>query len=648
MKKILVIAAIVLMLFVVGMFAACNEKGINSDKGADEGQSFKDENSEEYGSSGEKDQIHTAHEWGAWETVFSPDCVTNGLKIKSCTECGVTKAEIIPALGHVSEDREKDQSVHFRICTRCGEKYEQEKHVFDANGACIDCGFLCDYTLGLEYEKIDGKEEYRVTGDGDFSGDILIVPATYQGLPVTEIGDFALGYTQAEKIVLPESIRIIGYQAFSHASARKIVLPKYLETLGDSAFSSCYSLEKIVLPEGLKSIGDRTFYLCMSLRKIVIPDSVLEIGYQAFDHCYTLTSITLGKNLESIEYAFLQCNRLFEVYNRSVLPVVADGTKKFGGVASKAKNVYGIGVGSSKLYTTEDGIWYYEGEDSVILLDYVGDQTSLTIPGTIDNKPCNLVEHSFHHVNGVESLTVSGAIKNIPYSSFLGMKSLSELKLEEGIESIAGDCFQSAKISVLKIPASLISLSGGSFGSNVEKIEVAADNPVFISAGNCLIDKANKTLVLGCATSVIPSDGSVEIIGKSAFQNLTELKEIEIPASVRKIDTSAFFHTGLLRVTLSEGLQNIGVEAFAYCEKLTEIYIPSTVKEIYASAFINSPIEKAYFASADAWLIKQTYAGEGVAADESRLADPVLAAEYIKETESYTNRDPRAMWIRTV
>ena len=138
---------------------------------------------------------------------------------------------------------------------------------------------MCDYTLGLEYEKIEGKEEFCVKGAGDFKGDILTVPATYKGLPVTKIGDYALENIQTKKIVLPDTVRDIGYQAFRGTTAEEIVMPKYAETLGGAAFYGCYYLEKIVLPEGLKEIGASTFYMCFALREIVIPDSVVEIGY---------------------------------------------------------------------------------------------------------------------------------------------------------------------------------------------------------------------------------------------------------------------------------------------------------------------------------------------------------------------------------
>lgn len=596
----------------------------------------------------EEDCTHAVHRWGAWQTVFDAECGKNGLKISHCTECGASKAEIIPALAHTAENRVYDQSTHWRVCERCGEIFGKEEHAFGGD-ACA-CGYVCDYTRGLEYEKIAEKEEYRVKGEGDFDGGELIVPATYKGLPVTEVGRFAFSDLNAQKIVLPESVQRVGYQAFSYCAAKEIVLPQTMQFLGDAAFYFCSNLQKINLPEGIERVGDSAFYFCSSLREIVIPDSVIEIGYQAFDYCSCLTRITIGKNTERISGNFLQCNRLFEVYNRSVLPIVADGTYKFGGVAKNAKNIYTIGSGFSKMGTTKNGVRYFADADKVYLLDYYGTETELTLPETIGGKPCILPQYAFNGAESVRKLTIPGSIKNIPYACFSGMPNLTELVLEEGVESIGGSCFLGAGLTEVKLPASLTSLAGRTFGANITKISVEEGNPVYESAGNCVIETASKTLVWGCAASDIPADGSVTKIGSSAFSGCSKLKEITIPAAVKEIGGSAFYFSGLEKVTLSEGLETIGMHAFSYCENLKEINIPSTVKTIYTSAFYGTLFEKVYFAAADGWQIRQDPDQpwtEDIA--EERLSDPAAAAEAVRcYGELFYFDKQRAAWVRSV
>ena len=664
MKKVFLLCIAALCFCAAGLFAACNGPEPPADTGGESqieqpngeqpqggetgGKTDPEGEAGENPGKKEEDCAHAVHGWGAWQTVFDAECGKNGLKICHCTACGASKAEIIPALAHTAEKQVCDQSMHWRVCERCGEIFGKEEHAFGGD-ACA-CGFVCDFTRGLEYKKIAGKEEYRVTGEGSFSGGELIVPATYKGLPVTEVGEFAFSYADAQKIVLPESVQRIGYQAFSRCSAEEIVLPQTMQSLGDAAFYYCMNLQKINLPEGIERVGDSAFSYCISLREITIPDSVIEIGYQAFDRCLRLTRVTLGKNLESIDYAFFKCDRLFEVYNRSVLPVVADGTNKYGGLAKNAKNLYEIGTGYSKISTTENGIRYFADADKVYLLDYYGTETELTLPETIGGKPCILPQYAFDGAESIQKFTIPGGIKNIPYNCFSGMPNLTELVLEEGVESIGGSCFLGAGLTEVKLPASLTSLAGRTFGANVTKISVAEGNPVYESAGNCVIETASKTLVWGCAASDIPADGSVTAIGSSAFSGCSKLKEITIPSTIKEIGGSAFSSSGLERVTLSEGLETIGMHAFSYCENLKEINIPSTVKTIYTSAFYATQPEKVTFAAADGWQIYQNPDQAPITKVEvATLSDPAAAAEEVRYwADLFYPGNQRAAWVRSV
>lgn len=668
MKKVLSLVVAALCFCAAGLFSSCGDTADRAFYAGETGEQISEEipvvrppqsgetdaedgKEEETADFPEKEQegcTHGGHIWGAWQTVFSAGCDKNRLKICHCTECGASKAEIIPALAHTGENTVYDQSTHWRVCERCGEIFGKEEHAFGGD-ACA-CGYVCDFTRGLEYEKIEGKEEYLVKGEGDFDGGELIVPSTYKGLPVTEVGEFAFSDLNAQKIVLPESVLRIDDYAFSYCAAEEIVLPQTMQFLGDAAFYFCSNLQKINLPEGIERVGDSAFSYCISLREITIPDSVIEIGYEAFDHCSLLTRVTLGKNLERIDYAFFRCDRLFEVYNRSVLPVAADGTNKYGGLAKNAKNLYEIGTGYSKINTTENGIRYFTDTDKVYLLDYYGTETEIALPETIGGKPCVPAIYAFNDAENIRKLTVPGSIKNIPYNCFSGMPDLTEVILEEGVESIDSGCFLSAGLTKAELPASLISLAGRSFGGNVTQISVAAGNPVYESVGNCVIETASKTLVWGCAASVIPDDGSVTSIGSYAFSGLSQLKEIVIPASVKEIGGSAFYSSGLEKVVLSEGLETIGMFAFSYCEHLSEINIPSTVKTIYTSAFYAANVERAEFAAADGWKVFQNPDQAPVTEiGEEILSDPAAAAEQLNYWSNiFYIRNQHAAFVRSV
>lgn len=107
---------------------------------------------------------------------------------------------------------------------------------------------------------------------------------------------------------------------------------------------------------------------------------------------------------------------------------------------------------------------------------------------------------------------------------------------------------------------------------NFKTFEVSPENAVYYSSGNCIIEKATKTLVRGCGGSVIPDDGSVEVIGKHAFAYIRTLTSIKLPESVMVIEESAFEGCmKLAEIVLPSNLQSLGEGAFTHCTAIKSV-----------------------------------------------------------------------------
>ena len=88
-----------------------------------------------------------------------------------------------------------------------------------------------------------------------------------------------------------------------------------------------------------------------------------------------------------------------------------------------------------------------------------------------------------------------------------------------------------------------------------------------------------------CVTGIVLPNG-MTTIGKSGFDDYTNLQTIIIPESVTSIGERAFYYcSNLTSITIPESVTSIGESAFNGCLSLTSITIPEGVTSIGNSAF---------------------------------------------------------------
>ncbi len=179
------------------------------------------------------------------------------------------------------------------------------------DGVCTVCAKPVTHTVGLEYELVvptaKAKAAYAARGldyeqnggyyvvkhIGTARGDIVI-PATYNGIPVKEIGEYAFynndgkgyiyDYYETTSVTLPEGIIKIGSHAFYFVGSPKdptepnristIRLPQSLLTIEEHAFSIT-GIDYLVIPKSVTEIGEHCFY--QSYMKIYFERSLAEM-----------------------------------------------------------------------------------------------------------------------------------------------------------------------------------------------------------------------------------------------------------------------------------------------------------------------------------------------------------------------------------
>jgi len=417
----------------------------------------------------------------------------------------------------------------------------------------------------LSYELVENGTDsyYVVKGIGTYNDTNVIIPETYEGYPVREIGERAFyGITSITSVVIPDSITNIGTYAFCRCTALESVtlgdgitaisegafytctaltsvnMPNSIVSIDMYSFFNCKVMTNVIIPDSVTSIGDYAFAECYALASIIIPDGVTSIGTRAFESCFAATSLTIGSSVKTIgDLAFYYCSGLTEI--------------NFNAVALNAVASYGE-------------VFSYAGSN--------GKGMTLNVGEAVTNIPAYLFCTDSY-----------GRIKDIVFA-------------EGGIcESIGAFAFsQCIPLASVIIPDSIISIGSGAFDSCTRLTSVTIGNNVTSIPSSAFSDCTSLTSVT--------VGNNVTSIGSSAFSNCTSLTSITMGSSVTKIGEFAFYRcTSLTSIIIPNGVTNIAYCAFGGCTNLESLTIPASVTYIGNDTFSScSKLANVYYSGTEA------------------------------------------------
>ena len=212
---------------------------------------------------------------------------------------------------------------------------------------------------------------------------------------------------------------------------------------------------------------------------------------------------------------------------------------------------------------------------------------AIEVPASLETIDLN----AFRDCANLTSITFpeNSNLKEIKNSAFQGT-GIEDISLPNNLEELGNLSFYNSKITNFTIPASVTTIGAGVFSltPNLTTIIIEEGNACYKMEGNCLIENSTGRLIKGFNDSIIPSDGSIKIIGENAFLNQREFNCTEIPEGVTRIEGIAFQQcNGIEEILLPESLTYIGNVAFYSCDKLSKVNIPHSVSYVGTGAFAN-------------------------------------------------------------
>ena len=439
----------------------------------------------------------------------------------------------------------------------------------------------------------------------------FVIPLEINETMVTQIA--TAGFAEATGltgIIFSDYVTEIGTRAFENCSSLKMCrLPDYLDELDNNVFAACSSLEKVVFNDRLKLIRQWCFSDCTSLKEITLPNGIEEIRDRCFLRCYALEKVFIPKTLtnlrdhpfwgcglkeitadENNERYYVEGNCLIERENKTLVlgtdnSIIPEDVPVIGGAAFAGKTFETIVIPET---VVEIGISAFIACKNL---------KEITLP-----KGLKVLGGScFSDCYALEEITVPSKVKELQAGCFDNCRSLKRITIEEGVERIGApetnpDLYETAvgiygvtvfevceRLTEIYIPSSVKKIGCRAFNDmvNLEKIEVAEDNPYYRTENGCLIERATDTLVSGVKNAIIPD--SVTAVGHYAFRGIT-MDHVDIPSNVISIGDYAFLECDTLEyVLLPDTLKYIGTEAFALC--FSSIVLPSIDGEIVYGCF---------------------------------------------------------------
>jgi hypothetical protein len=431
---------------------------------------------------------------------------------------------------------------------------------------------------------------YQVDGFVDLPVLDLVIPSTYNDVPITTIKESAFeqdtGLFSFRKplnsVIIEEGITTVKSKAFNYCGAKNFTLPLSITHIYDYAFNT--DNYKINFPTNLKYIGSNAFCGATfnndfieindielkpyslsetNVKKIVFLSDYIVLPHSIFYGCSTLEEIILPNCLEIIpDYAFSRCVSLQEI-------TIGENVKTIGDCAFGETKLQKVTF-SGKSITIDDSAFFDCNDIKSLELNDVHVE-SQNIGRVFASCPLDNITIS----NNSKYNLINGAIcekTNQVTTLLLGINNFNNF---DDIDYINQYAFASCTFNELSIPSSIIEIRNSSFYfAKIKKLNCLAKNLNYRAFFYAHIQEAR-----------IYS----EFIDEESFSFVSELKTLHLENGVKRIKSKAFVNmSDTETIYISETVEVIEKAAFMLIQIKDVYYLKKNtpIVDLHAGTFI--------------------------------------------------------------
>ena len=423
---------------------------------------------------------------------------------------------------------------------------------------------------------------------------------------VEEIGEGAFAKEGLKTIIIPGTVKKIAKNAFAYnTTLEKVIIQDGVEEIGEGAFKECSNLQEITLPDSITVIGSTCFYNNKLLDNIKLPSNLKILTNNLLSECSNLKNIELPQNLTTLNYACLRGTAITTLKFPPNLNAIGDQ-------ALAIDTLQNIDTSENNYYEFKSGVLY--SKDLKTLVTALSNITSLNIENTVET----ITGSAFYRCSKLTTINITENVKSIGKSVFsnANLKSITvdenndyfitdernnlyssdgtilyrifdkgNVTIRDGVENVIKGVFASGGITSITLPESYVGDMVGdvemfpslnylylpknvttfnTYSYPVKNIEVSSENPYLESVDN---------------NQYILSEDGTEL-----YWVKSDLKEVNIPESVRTIKQMALYEVTAESVVFPKNVEKIELNAL-YEAVTKKIEIGSNIKEINSGAF---------------------------------------------------------------